>query len=563
MDNQRLILFIALSFVSLMLFQAWQEDYGQDAAQQTSPAAVSQTQSEVPAPIGASSSAGGDEVPIAPAPQQATGPAVSGVDNKIEGQQRITVRTDLLSVELDTLGGDIRVVDLLAFPVDLKQPDIPFRLMSDTGAQLFVTQTGFAVNAASKGMAPDHTSLYQASNSHFALQEGEDTLTVELSWQSDNGISVTKQYLFHRGRYDIELKYIVENNSTQPWSGSFYRQMQRTQFGEDTSMMFIQTYMGGVIYTPEEKYEKVDFSDMQDSNLLLQNVQDGWVSMMQHYFLGAWIPASGSENTFYTRYLSKNYRYLLGMQSSLVEIAPGSREEFTSTYYIGPKDQITLETLAPGLELTVDYGVLTVIAKPLFWLMNQLHGIFGNWGWSIIFLTLIVKLVFYKLSETSYRSMANMRRLQPRLKALKERHGDDRQAMNKAMMEIYKKEKINPLGGCLPIVVQIPVFIALYWVLLESVELRQAPFILWIDDLSASDPYFVLPLLMGASMFIQQKLNPQPLDPMQAKIMMLLPVMFTVFFLFFPAGLVLYWVVNNSLSIAQQWVITKRIAGNI
>jgi len=562
MDNQRLILFIALSFVSLMLFQAWEEDYGQGSTQQVSPLAASQPQTDIPAPSTASQSAGTDEVPAAPVAQQAPGPAVSGVDNKVKSKQRITVRTDLLYVELDTLGGDIRVVDLLAFPLEQKKPDVPFRLMTDTGAQLFVNQTGFAVSANSKGMAPNHFSIYQASDSHYALQEGKDTLTVELSWQSDNGVKVTKRYTFNRGRYDIELKYIVENNSSQAWGGSFYRQMQRTQFGDDTSPMFIQTYMGGVIYTPDEKYEKITFSDMQDSNLQLQDVEDGWVSMMQHYFLGAWIPETGTENTFYTLYLSKNYRYTLGVKSNLVEISPGSSEEFTSTYYIGPKDQNTLELLAPGLELTVDYGVLTVIAKPLFWLMTQLHGIFGNWGWSIIFLTLIVKLVFYKLSETSYKSMANMRRLQPRLKALKERHGDDRQAMNQAMMEIYKKEKINPLGGCLPILVQIPVFIALYWVLLESVELRQAPFILWIQDLASQDPYYVLPVLMGLSMFLQQKLNPQPLDPMQAKIMSLLPIIFTVFFLFFPSGLVLYWVVNNSLSILQQWVITKRIAGN-
>ncbi|HED16329.1 MAG TPA: membrane protein insertase YidC [Gammaproteobacteria bacterium] len=516
----------------------------------------------MPAPAASGETTRTNEVPAAPVAQQATGPAVSGVDNKIEGRQRITVRTDVFHLELDTLGGDIRVVDLLAFPVDQKQPDKPFRLMTDTGAHLFVAQTGFAVNASSKGMAPDHNSLYQTSSDRYAMQEGKDTLTVELYWQSDNGIKVTKQYLFHRGRYDIELKYIVENNSTQSWDGSFYRQMQRTHYADDTSPMFIKTYMGGVIYTTKEKYEKITFSDMQDASLLVEDVKDGWVSMMQHYFLGAWIPAPGSESTFYTRYLKDKFRYLLGVQSALVEIAPGKHEEFTSIYYIGPKDQHTLATLAPGLELTVDYGVLTVIAKPLFWLMTQLHGIFGNWGWSIIFLTLIVKLVFYKLSETSYRSMANMRRLQPRLKALKERHGDDRQAMNQSMMEIYKKEKINPLGGCLPILVQIPVFIALYWVLLESIELRQAPFILWIKDLSSQDPYYVLPVLMGTSMFLQQRLNPQPLDPMQAKIMSLLPIIFTVFFLFFPSGLVLYWVVNNSLSILQQWVITKRIAGN-
>ncbi len=558
MDNQRLILFIALSLVSLMLFQAWEEDYGQGAGLDQGP--LTAEQGEVPAV--ASAGPGDEEIPAAPTAQKPGTPAISGESNKIEGQQRITVRTDVLNVELDTRGGDIRVVELLQFPENLKQPEIPIRLMSDTGSRLFVTQTGFALNESSKGMAPDHNTLYQSVVSRYALKEGEDQVKVELTWQSDNGVKVTKQYLFHRGRYDIELKYLVENNASRSWNGSFYRQMQRTHYGEDSTPMFIVTYMGGVIYTPEEKYEKIDFSDMQESNLLRQNIEGGWVSMMQHYFLGAWIPEADSENTFYTRYLTKTYRYLIGMQSNLVEIAPGNSQEFSSTYYVGPKDQDSLEVLATGLELTVDYGVLTVIAKPLFWLMQKLYGIFGNWGWAIIFLTLLVKLVFYKLSETSYRSMANMRKLQPRLQALKERHGDDRQAMNQAMMEIYKKEKINPLGGCLPILVQIPVFIALYWVLLESVELRQAPFILWIHDLSAKDPYFVLPVLMGVSMFLQQKLNPQPLDPMQAKIMMMLPLIFTVFFLFFPSGLVLYWVVNNALSILQQWVITKRIAGN-
>ncbi|MEA2093768.1 MAG: membrane protein insertase YidC, partial [Pseudomonadota bacterium] len=320
---------------------------------------------------------------------------------------------------------------------------------------------------------------------------------------------------------------------------------------------FIHTYMGGVLYSPEEKYEKISFDDMIDGKLD-RKVTDGWVAMIQHYFLAALIPETGEEDRYYTNTLS-GARYVIGMISPLQTIAAGESGSFSTRLYAGPKLQDEMARVAPGLELTVDYGVLTVLSQPLFWLLNAIHNLVGNWGWAIILLTILIKLAFYKLSETSYRSMANMRKLAPRMKSLKERYGDDRQKLNQAMMEMYKKEKINPLGGCLPILVQIPVFIALYWVLLESVEMRQAPFMLWLQDLSSPDPYYVLPLLMGATMLIQQKLNPAPLDPIQAKVMMALPVVFTVFFAFFPSGLVLYWVVNNTLSIAQQWVITKRI----
>jgi len=312
-----------------------------------------------------------------------------------------------------------------------------------------------------------------------------------------------------------------------------------------------------VIYSPEEKYEKIQFGDMTDTNLA-RDIKDGWAAMIQHYFLGALIPATGEVNHYYTRVIDGN-RYVLGLVGPTLTIPNGGSQAFNSRIFIGPKLQDHLATVAPGLELTVDYGMLTVIAKPIFWLVEKIHDFVGNWGWSIILLTLIIKLAFYKLSETSYRSMAQMRKMAPRLQALKERYGDDRQKLNQAMMDMYRTEKINPLGGCLPIVIQIPVFISLYWVLLESVEMRQAPFILWLTDLSAKDPYFVLPLIMGITMFIQQKLNPAPLDPMQAKVMMLLPFIFTVFFAFFPSGLVLYWVTNNVLSIAQQWVITKRV----
>ncbi len=317
------------------------------------------------------------------------------------------------------------------------------------------------------------------------------------------------------------------------------------------------TYTGAVISTPEQRYEKISFDDIAKKELN-QPVKDGWVAMIQHYFLGAWVPNPGETNDFYTRVVGGN-RYMVGMRGAAQAVPAGATGDFRTRLYVGPKLQGVLADIAPNLQLTVDYGMLTIIAEPLFWLLKWIHNIVGNWGWSIIILTLLIKLAFYKLSETSYRSMANMRRLAPELTRLKELYGDDKQKMNEAMMGLYKKEKVNPLGGCLPILVQIPVFIALYWVLVESVQLRQAPFMFWIKDMSIPDPFYVLPLVMGVTMFVQQKLSPAPPDPIQAKVMMALPIVFTFMFLWFPSGLVLYWVVNNMLSIAQQWVITKRV----
>jgi YidC/Oxa1 family membrane protein insertase len=408
-----------------------------------------------------------------------------------------------------------------------------------------------------KGKGPDHYAHYRTEQLRYVLQEGQDELRVPFVWEDESGIKVTKTYIFHRGSYAIDIEHKVENASGQEWQGSYYRQFQRIQSDEGGGMGMVYTYTGGVIYTPEELFEKISFDDIEEARLNRQNVEGGWVGMMQHYFVSAMIPAADSSNTFYSRYHNTNY--ILGMLAPLEKLEAGGEKTYQDKIYAGPKLQNELEALSPGLDLTVDYGVLTIIAKPLYWVLQFFHGLTGNWGWAIIFLTMSIKLLFYKLSETSYKSMANMRKLQPRMQTLKERFGDDRQGMQQAMMKMYKEEKINPLGGCLPILVQIPVFIALYWVLLESVEMRQAPFILWLQDLSAQDPYYVLPLLMGISMFVQQKLNPAPIDPMQAKIMSALPVVFTVFFIFFPSGLVLYWVVNNILSIAQQWVITRRV----
>jgi len=426
--------------------------------------------------------------------------------------------------------------------------------LNDSMPNLFVIQSGLR---ASTGTEPTHHVVYSPEQTSYRMAESDDQLVVPMTWRSPEGVEVIKRYVFHRGSYAIDLQHEVRNNSDEEWHGRQYRQLQRTQVAETGQSTFIYTYMGGVIYSPEEKYEKIKFEDMVDENLD-RSITDGWAAMLQHYFLGALIPARGEADRYYTKALS-NARYVIGMISPGQTVAAGSTGQYETQIFIGPKLQDKMKQVAPGLELTVDYGLLTVLAQPLFWLLKTIHKYVGNWGWAIILVTVLIKLAFYKLSETSYKSMANMRKLAPRLKTLKERYGDDRQKLNTAMMDMYKKEKINPLGGCLPIVVQIPVFIALYWVLLESVELRHAPFILWITDMSSPDPYYILPLLMGATMLIQQKLNPAPMDPIQAKVMMALPIVFTVFFAFFPSGLVLYWVVNNTLSIAQQWVITRRV----
>jgi YidC/Oxa1 family membrane protein insertase len=436
----------------------------------------------------------------------------------------------------------------------VNKPDEKYRLLSQRPSDYFIIQSGLL--GAETERTPTHEAVFTAASDRFEMADGEDELTVDLHWQSADGVQVTKRYTFIRGSHAVRLEHFVNNNSDTPWSGRDYRQLQR---GEpvDTGSAFMYTYTGGAIYSQEDKYQKYDFEEL-GSGQLDRDVKDGWLSMIQHYFLGAIVPPRGEDQHYYGKRLS-NGRAVIGGYGPAKTVAPGAAETFTGTLFIGPKLQAELAELAEGLDLTVDYGWLVFIAKPMYWVLDKIFGFVGNWGWTIIIFTILIKLVFFKLSETSYKSMANMRKMTPRIQALKDRYGDDKQRMQQAMMELYKTEKINPLGGCLPMLVQMPFFIALYWVLLESVELRQAPWILWLDDLSIKDPFFVLPVIMGVSMFVQQKLNPAPPDPMQAKIMMTLPVVFTVMFAFFPSGLVLYWVVNNLLSIAQQWVITRRI----
>ncbi len=545
MDFQRLLLIAALSFTLLMIWQAWQKDYVLPKTE------ISQGQAEVPAPQQ------GKDMPSAPAAigttaQPSDAPSVQAV----KSAQRIHIKTDVYDIEIDSIGGDVRRVDLLKYPVAVDKPDQPFRLMDD-GKNFFIAQA--ALLPANDSPAPNHHQQFHADKNEYVLAKDADTLEVRMTWSDGHGVSIDKVYTFHRDSYVIDVAFEVRNESGKPWSGHMYRQLQRSE-PEDSGSAFIYTYTGGVIYSEEEKYEKIKFDEMKESNLS-RTITGGWAAMIQHYFLGAWIPPKDESDNYYTKAPGGN-RYIIGMVSAAKTVASGQSGTLDARLYVGPKLQDHLEEVAKGLELTVDYGILTIISEPLFWMLKQIHNIIGNWGWAIIILTIMIKAVFYKLSETSYKSMAHMRKVQPRLQALKERYGDDRQKLNEAMMKMYREEKINPLGGCLPILVQIPVFIALYWMLLESVEMRQAPFMFWINDLSTKDPFFVLPILMGATMLIQHKLNPTPLDPIQARVMMILPIAFTFFFMFFPAGLVLYWVVNNTLSIAQQWYITRVVIGN-
>jgi len=548
MDTQRLVLFVALSLTILFMWQAWQKDYGP----QPVPASVSTAMSET-APATTEGVPTGDLPRDVPRLESAPAASAPEAAKAVSASPRVHVVTDVLDLEIDTRGGDIRELDLPTYPVAVDTPDQPFRLMGDQADLFYVAQSGLLSTAD----APDHHALYTAEATEYRLPAGQDELRVPLHWTGTDGLEVTKIFIFKRGAFSLTVEHQVTNRGQAPWSGRQYRQLQRTKPDEAHTQRFVNTYTGAAIYSPEAKYEKIKFEDME-KHPLDRDIHGGWGAMIQHYFVAAWVPLQDQVNHYYSKVLSGSH-YVLGMISEPRELAPGASTTFTSTLFAGPKLQNEMAALATGLDLTVDYGYLTVIAKPVYWLLEFAHDLIGNWGWAIVIVTLLIKLAFYRLSATSYRSMANMRKLQPRLQAIKERYGDDRQKLNEKMMQIYKDEKINPLGGCLPIAIQIPVFIALYWVLLESVELRQAPFILWINDLSTKDPYYVLPILMGITMLAQQKLNPAPIDPIQAKVMMALPFVFTVFFAFFPSGLVLYWVVNSGLSIAQQWMITRSI----
>ena len=542
MGNHRVLLYFTLFFIIYMIWAQWQIEYGPKPA----PAVVQEKTvdgviKEV-VPSADISAINGQAAPTI-------------VENAAPISDRIKIVTDVLDVEIDTKGGDIVRVVLRDYSVTADEPEDLLVLLTDENVNYHVAQSGLV--SKNKGTAPSHNAVYRSEQRVYRLAEGTDVIEVPLYWNNNDGVSVKKVLTFRRNDYVVDVNYTVTAGN-QNWTGSDYMQITRSLPVEVNSNAFIRTYTGGVVYNEEIKYEKYDFDDIAEENLNYQ-LTDGWLAMIQHYFLAAWLPETGKDNLYFSRYNSSKDHYTLGTRTSAITIDAGQTGQITSRFVVGPKLQNKLEEIAPGLDLTVDYGILTIFAKPLFWLLDFFHGIFNNWGWAIIFLTITVKAVFYKLSEMSYRSMARMRKVAPRIQKMKEQFGDDRQAMSKAMMEMYKREKINPMGGCLPILVQMPVFISLYWVLLESVEMRHAPFALWLTNLTDKDPFFVLPLLMGISMYIQQKLNPAPVDPMQQKIFQIMPFAFTIMFAFFPSGLVLYWVVNNILSITQQYVITKKI----
>ena len=549
-----------------MLWQAWEIDYG------PKPEVAAIVNTTVPAK---------EDLPLATTDtslqkENAGHNAIAIPDAMAPIAKTITVKTDVIALEIDLQGGTITNLDLLSYPVEktnslvdkmrvmvgLNPAEInttPVRLFDNNEDKLFVAQSGL-IAGSGLAAAPNHYTVFSNEKDHYTLESGQESLTIPLTWTDHNGLVISKSFTFKRGSYEITLDQKVSNHSGKAWSGRQYSQLLRAPDSSDKGNILtggMRAYNGGVIYTEKNKYQKISFEDMADETLDVAT-KGGWTAMIQHYFASAWIPPADQENHFYTKEL-KDGRYVIGTYSPSVTVETNNEAEFVSRLFAGPKVQPMMVALAPGLELTVDYSVLTFIGKPIYSLLNIIHGAIGNWGLAIMGVTFCIKLLFFPLSQASFKSMAKMRKIQPRLKELQERFADDRPRFNTEMMGLYKKEKVNPLGGCLPILIQIPVFMALYWVLSETIEFRQAPFMLWIQDLSIQDPFYILPIIMGITMKIQQGLNPAPIDPIQAKVMKMFPIVFTIFFLFFPAGLVLYWVCNNTLSIIQQTYITKQI----
>ncbi|MBC7943924.1 MAG: membrane protein insertase YidC [Burkholderiales bacterium] len=537
MEAQRLVLLVVFSLSLFLLFEAWQkQEQALDKAVQ--PNEVTAT-TPVPGDTLRSSQPTAQKQNEAPAAIRQTG--------KI-----ITAKTDFLVAEIDTLGGTLRRLELLRHRATDDQKR-NFVLLQSRPDHVYLAQSGLI----GEGL-PNHQSEYGVLDGPNQLVEGKDSIEIRLAAPNTGDIDVTKIFTFHRSSYVIDVRYEIANRTNAAIKPFAYYQLVRDDTAAAGDSVLVPTYTGAAVYTDKEKFHKVPFGDFGEAGKHENNSDNGWIAMIQHYFVAAWLPANGVQREFYTKRLDDNL-FAAGLILPVGQIEPQGRAAISTPLYVGPQEPARLAALAPGLDLTIDYGWLTVIASPLFWVLAQIQKVVGNWGVAIIILTILIKLMFYPLSAASYRSMARMRVVTPRLQKLKEQYGDDRQRLHQAMMEMYKTEKINPLGGCLPVLVQIPVFIALYWVLLASVQLRHAPFALWIQDLSATDPYFVLPILMGLTMIIQSRLNPTPPDPIQAKVMKIMPIAFSVFFFFFPAGLVLYWLVNNILSIAQQWYITRGV----
>jgi len=554
MDNIRVILWALFASLIYVSYIVWQQDYAPDSAAET----VAEQPASADLPASAQTSVPTD--PSSAQPNDGELPAAVGAStpepSAASGGKRIRVVTDVLDIEISTTGGSLVSADLPAYPLNKDNPDIPVTLLTNKNGEVYELRSGLRSAAQPPLAEATHLAEFSAASDEYVLGDGQDELIVPLVWEQ-GGVRVEKTYIFKRGFYGIGMVQSVANNSGSDYPLFSYLQLQRTYTPVERSMFNVDSYsFDGPVVFDGESYDKLDAEDLTDEPLS-GSYKNGWVAAIEHHFLSAAIPA-GTESSAYTGTFDGD-KYTLTVASPVVVVPNGQIKEISANFFIGPKLQSQMEEVADGLKLTVDYGILALLAQPLFWLLQFVHKFIGNWGWTIIIVTFLIKLAFYKLTETSGRSMAKMRKLQPRLKALQDRHKDDRPAMSAALMDLYKREKVNSAAGCLPMLVQIPFFIAFYWVLLESVEMRQAPFMLWITDLSSRDPFFILPLLMGAAMFVQQKLNPAPPDPIQAKVMSVLPVVFTVFFAFFPAGLVLYWLTNSVLSILQQWKINRAV----
>ncbi len=558
MDIRRTVLLMIFSFSLLMLWNNWQIHQGNAPLFGAAPVAIKPASSgdtpalvngvpNVPASVPANSAGS-----VSTVPGTVTTPAAQA--------QTVNVQTDVLKLTFDLQGAQLVRADLLAFP-ETEDKNLPFTLLERSAGRIHIVQSGLT-GAPAGQLYPTHLSPFTLISDATKL-EG-DTLIVKFAAESE-GVRLIKTFTLHRGQYVIDVAHQIENTTAAPVSPSVYLQITRDGVNPNQSSApsFLSgpvSFIGAAVYSEQDKFQKVTFSEIEKNKAsYIKQADNGWFGMVQHYFVTAWVPPQGKSRHYEITELNKNLFAVRSIEPVGV-INANSNVTINSKLWVGPQDQSALEKVAPGLDSVVDYGLLTIIAKPVFSLMTFLFTFLGNWGWTIVALTCLIKAAFYPLSAASYRSMAKMKQVSPRLQALKEKFGDDRQKLNAAMMEMYRTEKINPLGGCLPIVIQIPVFISLYYVLGSSVELRGAPWILWVHDLSVRDPFFILPAIMMGTMFLQMKLNPTPPDPMQAKVMMFMPLIFGGMMFFFPAGLVLYWCVNNTLSISQQWYITQKMA---
>ena len=562
-DIRRTILWVIFGFSMVLLWDQWQVYTGHKATFFPSPAKVESTGAKAPV------------VPTAPAPgvpvaNTVTAASATAVTAQVPGsaplpavaapRERLVVTTDVLKLTLDTEGGSLVQAEFVKH-IDMADKSKNFVLLDESKDRTYVAQTGLIAGSAGApaGTFPTHKTVMSVVPGERALKDGSNELVIKFESPEQGGVKLVKTYTLTRGSYAIAVRHEVVNNSAATIAPQLYLQLVRDGNKPAGESSFYSTFTGPAIYTEAKKYQKVEFSDIEKNKVDIEKqAENGYVAMVQHYFASAWMLADGVKRDLFMRKVDTNL-YSVGMITPMDNIAPGSSKAIDARFFAGPQEEKVLESLAPGLELVKDYGWLTILAKPLYWLLDKLHSFLGNWGWSIVALVVLLKIAFYWLNAKAYASMAKMKAINPKVTEMRERLKDSPQQMQQEMMRIYREEKVNPMGGCFPIMVQIPVFIALYWVLLSSVEMRNAPWALWIHDLSSPDPFFVLPLVMTATTMLQTALNPAPPDPMQAKLMWFMPLAFSVMFFFFPAGLVLYWITNNILSIAQQWIINTRM----